>query len=594
MSADAEGVTLSTVLLIAANDVVRMLKTQDGVTVTGFDTGMDFIQATPTRLLDAVPAMIESVGTGYGKADVLQAVFEASKSIEKSLTIHKEIYLFTDKDGADLSQSGKIKLPENTHLFVFPIERGSDVNIGITEVELPGQLVEVGRPVEFQAKVKNYSSLGISETPISLFIDDVRTSQTGISFSSGQEIKPVSLSAQIDRGGIHTGRFESPSDLIPVDNSRYFTFRVPDKLRVLLVGERTRTQFLSLALSSGSKTYFDIKQTGYASLSSELLNDVDVIVIESLRPLSDTFRARLTRFLEQGGGAMFWGIDSASLSDPSLKSLLSSLAGISAESYIGSSDRSSYVGIGKADFNNGIFSVFSASGVPPVRFNHVLQSASSRGVILSYSNGMPAVVEAPVGEGRIVFLSFSLNWADSDILTGGFFVPFAHRSIQYLAGEMARFDQSFTVGDDVLRIVTNVPQSSRVFLEKPDKSKTYLTPRFSQGKASLNIGIVRQPGIYSLYADSILIDAFAVNIDAEGSEVNPLTYEKLSEKIDGNKPIFIDPLSGDIEEKILLARYGKELRKLCLYLALLLMIIELILETIWRESKSSDIKDDFK
>ncbi|MFP4458656.1 MAG: BatA domain-containing protein [Candidatus Zixiibacteriota bacterium] len=592
MSSNADGVAVMTRAKDAARQISDMLKAGDMATIIPFDEKPYKAFEKPTKLLEDVPAVIETLSWGYHKTDVFSAVELALDEIEPTVAVSKEIYLLTDKAGGGFERPGKIDIPERVRLYIFPFERSSDINVGISEVEFPSNLIEVGKPIELSAKVENFSDIGIGQQPVSLYINGERRAQSGIELPQNAA-RSIELTAGVDKGGIHEGFFETPGDLVSVDNKRYFTFRIPEQLNVLIVGSDVETQFIELALKSGSETYFNTRKRSYRATANEYLRETDIVILDRMRPISQAFKSRLQRFVQEGGGLMVLGIHSDASSEKSTSDFLNSLAGINPGTLLGDKGSESYVTPGKADFSHPVFSVFENDGLPPVKFYNFFQADARADRIMSFSNGTGAVFDAEYVDGRIIFTSFILDYQGSDILTGGFFVPFIQRSTQYLAGEMAKFDRSYLIGDQIIRSIEDFPVDANLIIENPNGIKLYKTPKFNVGKALYSLESTELPGIYHVYADDELVDAFAVNIDTEESRQNVSDRELIESKFKGAEPIWIDPNSENINQQILQARYGRELRRLFLWIALALMVLELIIETMWKKPKDEKVHTDF-
>jgi len=93
--------------------------------------------------------------------------------------------------------------------------------------------------------------------------------------------------------------------------------------------------------------------------------------------------------------------------------------------------------------------------------------------------------------------------------------------------------------------------------------------------AFVNIPRAGYPGFYTLTVESDTVGSFSVNHDSGESVNESITQDRL-EEILGKDLVYIDQPSG-IAEKVMQAKFGFELWKYCLALALLLLIAESIL-----------------
>ena len=580
VSSNTDGVSMLTRIREAAHEISEMLQAGDDFNVILFDSETQKSLPAQSRLVSDLPSIIDTISYVHRGTDLISAIELAAKEMEKSRAANKEIYVLVDKSGGGLSGVTEITLPDDTRLFIFPFDRSSDPNAGISEIEFPGKLIEVGRTIELSAQLENFSEIPYGQLSISLFVDDVRVSQGGTELATG-ESKKINLAANVGRGGFHSGYFELPGDLIPVDNKRYFTFRVPQKLDVLLIGNRGTSELVKLALQAGAESYFDIEQKAFEQLSTEYLKERDVVIVDGLRSLPKAFLSRLENFVQAGGGLLILGSDSK---NP--EKALNSLSGVEFVGEFASND--AFLSFGKGDFTHPILVMFD-NEIPEIQFTSVSQLSRDSGAFLYFSNGSPAIIDRKLGDGRIVLTAFSTDNKFSGILTSGFFLPFLHRSVQYLAGDEARFDEDFLVGQDIVRQIEDFPQGAKLIIDIPEGSRQFLIPRFSMGKAVYSIDAIEKAGVYKVYADSVLVDIFSVNVDSRESAHSSISEELLT--------FFPDAKIADqenIRSTILNARYGRELWKFFLIAALIFLMLELLLETSWKKLEIKSINTDFK
>ena len=96
---------------------------------------------------------------------------------------------------------------------------------------------------------------------------------------------------------------------------------------------------------------------------------------------------------------------------------------------------------------------------------------------------------------------------------------------------------------------------------------------------------VKQPGLYKLHYLSVLLDQFAVNADSRESDLTPVDIKQLATAIGSDDFVALTPGS-DHSTTISEKRHGKELWQLFLWLAALLILIEMII------SRSTPAEDE--
>lgn len=258
-------------------------------------------------------------------------------------------------------------------------------------------------------------------------------------------------------------------------------------------------------------------------------------------------------------------------------------------SALGDTEAPGRLELGNADFNHPVLMPYADKGLPDISFRRVAVIERAPSVMLYFSNGLPAIAEGSLGDGKVVICGFSANLKYGGLATSGFFVPMMHRLTQYLASDVAAFDIGYTIGEEGIRAISDFPQGAGAAkLILPDSSNRFVTPRFAGGKAIISTGQLQQAGIYKILADSVTVDMFAVNVDVAESESSPLDRDAVS-KI---APLHWLSSQGDFSAKILAARYGRELHHGMLVVAFFLMLVELALGSSWR--KTEDLSEKMK
>jgi hypothetical protein len=241
------------------------------------------------------------------------------------------------------------------------------------------------------------------------------------------------------------------------------------------------------------------------------------------------------QFLTNGGTALLV------MNDTQIASTLGQLTGVpdltATEAAV-----ANYAMFGQMDFTHPLFAPFSDprfGDFTKIRFwkHRKLTTDKLPGarVIASYDNNDPAILEVPVGRGRVFVFTFSWRPADSQFALSSKFVPLLYSLLDQAGGISAQLTQ-FRVGDTVdLAFMRShrrkeadrsgdtpnpPPHVGGYIVRKPDGSQVELADnenRFTQ---------TDQPGIYEVLAAPTPVK-FAVNLDAAESKTAPMPLDEL-------------------------------------------------------------------
>ncbi len=283
------------------------------------------------------------------------------------------------------------------------------------------------------------------------------------------------------------------------------------------------------------------RRTPSATNSPPHVDGYKLAIITSTLP--EQLSSEVRQFLINGGTALLV------MNDTQISSTLGQLIGATdltvAESTVGN-----YAMFSQLDFTHPLLAPFSDprfGDFTKIRFwKHRQLSADklpgSR-IIASYDDNTPAILEVPVGRGRLFVFTFSWRPTDSQFALSSKFVPLLYSLLDQAGGGAAQLAQ-FRIGDtvdlsafarsrrgnetDSSNSQPNPPPPVGGFItvRKPDGTQVPLTAeaRFTQ---------TDQPGIYEVsVADEVKrrnehLMKFAVNLDASESKTAPLPVDDL-------------------------------------------------------------------
>ncbi len=182
-------------------------------------------------------------------------------------------------------------------------------NWGIKKVEVEGAL-EKETPFKIKGIVANYSHKPAQNLLLSLYLDGKRVSQTNLDLK-GEEEKKFDFTQQTIEAGLHSGYVEISDDNLLADNKRFFAFNLPEKIGVLLVGDKGgKEDYLRLALNpkGEGKNQIELTQIDSKFFSRTELSNYQVIVFSGFSGIGSEDLKRLDAFpkLRRGGIVLLW------------------------------------------------------------------------------------------------------------------------------------------------------------------------------------------------------------------------------------------------------------------------------------------------
>ncbi len=572
------GADIFTFQKAAANEILSFLREGDVAIVGTFNEKVSWLTPKPSRFFQNFSRMLDTISISHRRTDVLNAISEAQKMLLSYPMPNKEIYILTDNTIAGWRTNSEFDTSAEIAINILSFSPDKVENHTISAIEFPPQLLEIGTPFKIGAVVKNNGKKTVNDIVASLVLDGKKTSQSIFNLPVGSQ-SIVELSGQALSGGFHSGYVECSDDNLDIDNRRYLTFRIPEKIKVLIIGEPNDRRFFRLALSpEGETSFFDIEECSEAQLGSHLLTDIDVAILIDPSSISDAALGRLRTFASEGGGIFIIPGQRCAGNLSLYNKILNSFGSFDVTAVIGDTMKTAMLGWGKADMTHPVLSVFSEFSLPKTEIYRMIQFKAIDGrTFLHFENDMPAMIDIPCGDGRIIATGFSVDMRWSNLAISGLFVPMVHRVCQYLASDVAYFDVGYPVGNDISRTIANFKGDGKFQLYLPGGESIIIPPRFIGGKYAIHVEDLPQAGIYFVVADDETVDMFAANVVPDEGDLSPLTDD-----LKKSMPVKWLDVDKELGPQLFSARFGMELWRPLLIIALLLMLIEMAIEIRWR------------
>ncbi len=191
-------------------------------------------------------------------------------------------------------------------------------------------------------------------------------------------------------------------------------------------------------------------------------------------------------------------------------------------------------------------------------------------VVASFDSGAPALLEVPVGQGRVLVLTSGWQPDDSQLALSTKFVPLLYSMLDY-AGATAPAPEQYFVGDIVPLAAARGADKSALTIRVPDGSQLNLDAR------ETNFSLTMTPGIYSVTSVQPP-KRFAVNLDPAESRTAPLPVDEL-ERL--GAPIAHPTLTvtREVERKVRLENTEQESRQKLWRWVLVATLAVLLVET---------------
>jgi len=510
-----------------------------------------------------------------GKNHLPESINEALKYLSQSQNLNKEIYLFTDLQQNNIENDFEFEIQDDsdTRFYIFNFANSDKGNLGITEFSLNNQLIEKDKPISFSSVIANSSQKNV-ESIASLFINGKRSAQKSLNIQPG-ESQLISFETTLNEDGLIDAKLTIEDDDIIEDNEAFLSLLVPKAIKVLLIYDnQSDAAFIESALQNDiTKNKVELSKYSSDNVFSSLISESDVILyigekIKTAELINSESSINLILFPPSNSIQNNYN---SFLSRINLQNRFNKIE-------LGNNS----IQFDKVDFEHPIFSgLFNEDEKPTINSPSITKYYKSSSTlngkrIISLIDKSPLIYES--SNENITMINFNLSpvlsWSDFPLKS--LFAPIIIRSIFYLSSSEA-LQQSINSMEEI-SFSKDQFRSNIISVLKPNGKRDILSSDSLNSVNRYNYSSTDETGIYKVYDNNNLTTAFSVNHYNEESNLVWSNEERFTNFINdvSDNIIFLNS-NDNFKEKINQTRFGTELWRFFLILALMAAILEMII-----------------
>ncbi len=358
----------------------------------------------------------------------------AGRVLSESEDRTREVALISDFQRTGWEDGGRVRLPDGVSLRVASVAREEAANVALTEAALRAA---GGGRVRLLARLANMGDAAVEGLPVSLEIAGRTVATIPVDMPPRGTGTAVfeDLALPVGRS---RGRLTVPADGLAIDDAFRFVAAPEAGLRTVILESNRRgsdgSLFLERALGIGDAPRIETSRSPATGLDAGTLAAADFAILNDA-DLADAGRAgRLRDWVSGGGGLLIVLGRDASMnrwSDAGLE-----LLGAGPGSLVDAVDgrRLSWL-----DYDHPVFELFAGprsgdfSGARFERF-WSLEPTGGTAVLARFDSGEPALLERPLGEGRVLIWTSTLDRYWNDLALQPVFLPFVQRLALHATG----------------------------------------------------------------------------------------------------------------------------------------------------------------
>ena len=555
---------------------------------------------------------IEQLAPTAAAQPMVTVLEEAVRLLATSKLAGREIYVFTDMARVSwptetaAALQGLLASQPELGIYVIDVGVQDPSNTSLGELRLSDQVISSKAPLTISTDVRHR---GEEESrTVELYLENRTTKSPEKSRQRIVELSPdgnqrVEFKIDIMDQGTHQGYVDiAGADALACDDRRYFTVEVEDAWKVLVVAPQPTTehaQYLTNALAPErfrreGRARFDCEVIQYGELVQKDIRDYAAIWLLDPPGLEVATWTKLEDYARAGHGL---AVCLGSNAEKSVEAFRTSAALAVLPGTIVRVARSpeGYLNPGQSqhpilDAFREIDQTIPWERAPVRRYWQLKNLADDASTIASFRDGEPAILERPLGTGRVVAMTTPISDASRDrawnSLPAGEVWPFvilANGMASYLVGSL---DQTlnYSAGETVVLRLDPQQIHRSYAMNAPGDFEVRLTPDLAQN--TLVITSTDAVGNYRVSAggtNDAYRSGFSVNLASEQTDLTRADQQRLLE-VFGETPFRVARQRSELEGNVSRGRVGRELfPTLILLLAFVLAAEHILANRFYRE-----------
>jgi hypothetical protein len=591
MALETEQGTLRELALARSRELIANLSAKDEVLLYAveeqpFDVGGGTLSPTVAENL------LSNWRWGEGGTALRAALLKAQRALRRQPRYQKEIYIISDFAAATMDTVGLLGA-EDVRCFAIVLPGGPSPNAGLTDLRLPATPILPGSPFNLMVVAELQAGGAIEPFPVELELAGKHRGSLLLAPEAGSPDQRE-MSVSVEEEGMIEGMWRKKRDRFPLDDVLPFTLPVSARLSVLLLepsppSEPANPEAASLLSLAGhlsraldpfrgtqaEELSLRLEQVTFQRLSSANLEGKHLVVLAGGEGLDETQAELLSDFAAGGGGLIICPSEQglASLA----RHLLPRVEGPrSLEPVDGGADY-----LSELDPEHPLFDDFTEEHRQVLAdqplWNVFRTRPGNRAILARLASGKPAMLGWDHGQGRLRLLLFEAGPEGGELPYSSMFLPLIQEMVQEAAGAFE--PQWREVGSSLSwPLFAEAGMQERLQVLAPDGR--LLPVRVDTGSFPPRAVLDRadRGGFYRLQRQdpmgSVDLGLAAVRVPAVEGKLAPLPVDSLAAALDWPGLVVVgaeEMLSAALHE----GRFGKEIAGPLLFLAALLMALEL-------------------
>jgi hypothetical protein len=458
--------------------------------------------------------------------------------------------------------------------YILPIQAENTNNIYIDSCWLDQPLVLLNMNNKLKYKIYNSSNAGAKEANVSLKINQQTKSIHKLSIAS-QSSMVDSFSFSVTQAGNQNIEIFVEDYPITYDNHFYASLNVSKNEYVLSIHDDGTPNYIQSIFQNDA--YFILEQNHVNQINYSSINKYKFIVLNHVHDISSGLSIALKSYVSSGG--ILFIVPSKNINISSYNTLLSNL-GIGSFAPL----KQQNLTVQQLNLREQIFKGIFLETPKNIDYPKVTQyypiniSAQSQHYTIIPTNSSTALIDKFVVQNGIVYIQTApLDQAYTDLSSKAIFAPIVYNMAIYQKNTTQLY---YTIGNQqLIEIKNDKPQNFNRLILSNGKAEFVPESRIVGNMLLLNPNTsIKQDGVYNVSKDGVATaQSLAFNYNRKESILDFLSKDDIKQKFNYPKFNILDIKKANIGAQVKQLKGGIILWKICVILALIFLLLEILI-----------------
>jgi hypothetical protein len=475
----------------------------------------------------------------------------------------------------------KVDTTFSTIFVSFSANEISNIYIDSAWFDVPNHQINQTEILNVRIKSSGSEGQNFDNIPVKLFVNNEQKALASFSIETPSSVT-IQLNYTNKLSGIKQCRIELQDHPITFDDNFYITYNVNESIKINCINGNSENNYLNLLFKNDE--YCKLLNSASNSIDYSSLGNTNFLILNELKSISSGLSQEVEKYLMNGGSVLV--IPSNTIELDSYNNFFKNIYTVGFSNWDTAKTKVERINIQHVLYND----IFEKEKLKqnnidlPIVFGHYNSSGQSRlkaEPLLQLQNGNNFLYSSKVGKGKIYVSTVPFNSEYSNFVKHALFVPSVYKMA---ITSVLQNELYYCIGEnEVVKVNSKLAGKEELFHIVNLARKVDFIPSSKIVEAQTNLMLynqIKEANNYEIKYENELLGTLAFNYNSNESNLSCYDFDNLENEISKNDLSSISVINNkgkSLTQTVKEENTGKALWKICLWLSLLFILLEVLL-----------------